>query len=237
MQLSFSDLGQAGADETFTTLVHKPLGHGAWVDYAPGWLRAPHSVFTTMRLAARWQQHRRPMYQRVVVVPRLIAARPGTGAPLNWDDSEIEVMPSRASPEAVAAAEQQLLDLSRLLSRRYRRDLSHISLAWYRDGNDSVAFHGDKLGALRRDTVVAIASVGARRSFLLRKAGGGRSLTFQVGEGDLLVMGGSCQETFEHAVPKVAYAGPRIALMFRECSPPAIKPPRVEVPIAAKLNA
>jgi len=36
-----------------------------------------------------------------------------------------------------------------------------------------------------------------------------------LGRGDLVVMGGTCQRTWRHGIPKVANAGPRIALMFR----------------------
>jgi len=36
-----------------------------------------------------------------------------------------------------------------------------------------------------------------------------------LGDGDLLVMGGSCQRTWQHSVPKVRQAAPRIAIMFR----------------------
>ena len=36
------------------------------------------------------------------------------------------------------------------------------------------------------------------------------------GHGDLLVMGGSCQRTWEHAIPKTARTvGPRISVQFR----------------------
>ena len=51
---------------------------------------------------------------------------------------------------------------------------------------------------------------------MMRPAGGGPSLSFAVGRGDLMVMGGACQSTWEHGVPKVAHAEPRIAVMFRE---------------------
>jgi hypothetical protein len=46
--------------------------------------------------------------------------------------------------------------------------------------------------------------------------GGSRPLRFEVGHGDLLVMGGSCQRTWEHAVPKTSQpVGPRISVQFR----------------------
>ena len=101
------------------------------------------------------------------------------------------------------------------LSRRYGLTLARISLAYYRDGRDSVAWHGDRLGRLIDDTVVAILSLGEPRRFLLRPAAGGASRAFELGWGDLLVMGGSCQRTWQHAVPKAAVAGPRISVQFR----------------------
>ncbi len=57
--------------------------------------------------------------------------------------------------------------------------------------------------------------LGAARPFLLRPKGGGRSRAFPAGWGDLLVMGGRCQQEFDHSVPKQARAGPRLSLMFR----------------------
>src|SRR5215471_16669357 len=93
--------------------------------------------------------------------------------------------------------------------------LSRISLAYYRDGRDSVAWHGDRLGRLIDDTVVAILSLGEPRRFLLRPAAGGASRAFDLGWGDLLVMGGSCQRTWQHAVPKAVQAGPRMSVQFR----------------------
>jgi alkylated DNA repair dioxygenase AlkB len=90
-------------------------------------------------------------------------------------------------------------------------------LCLYRDGRDSVAWHGDTTGrGSTQDTMVAIISLGAPRSLLLRPRGGGRALRHELGHGDLIVMGGSCQRTWEHAIPKTARAaGPRISVQFR----------------------
>lgn len=106
----------------------------------------------------------------------------------------------------------------------------------YRSGRDSVAWHGDTRGRSRyTDTMVAIVSFGSPRPLLLRprvaggagtvRAGtsrvgtdrvGSASLRFPLGHGDLIVMGGSCQRTWEHAVPKTARpVGPRVSVQFR----------------------
>jgi alkylated DNA repair dioxygenase AlkB len=87
---------------------------------------------------------------------------------------------------------------------------------YYRDGRDSVAWHGDRIGrGNTHDTMVAIVSFGDPRKLCLRPRGGGSSISIEMGHGDLLVMGGSCQRTWEHAVPKVANAGPRISVQYR----------------------
>ena len=79
-----------------------------------------------------------------------------------------------------------------------------------------MAWHGDRIGRLHSDTVVAIVSLGSTRRFLLRPDGGGPSIAHDLRSGDLIVLGGTCQRTWEHCVPKRAHAGPRISLMFRE---------------------
>ena len=64
--------------------------------------------------------------------------------------------------------------------------------------------------------MVAIVSFGSPRPLMLRPAGGGQSLRFPVGHGDLAVMGGSCQRTWEHCIPKTRRAvGPRVSVQFR----------------------
>lgn len=220
MQLSLMDSLPLSADPSFRCCRRVQLGPSAWLDVVPEWLTGHHRFFEQLRCSADWEHHRRQMYERIVDVPRLVAAMPGEVSGLAYD-GEITVArhAHTASHADVSAVANDLRRLGGMLSQRYCRPLASVSLAYYRDGNDSVAFHGDKLGDLRRDTVVAILSVGARRRFLLRPAGQRdreSTLTFNVGEGDLLVMGGDCQERWEHAVPKARSAGPRIAIMFRE---------------------
>jgi alkylated DNA repair dioxygenase AlkB len=179
-------------DSTLGGIARTDLGGGAWIDHLSEWVRGHETVLEVLWTTTRWEAHRRRMYDRIVDVPRLVASLPedGPGHPL-------------------------ITDLAAALSARYGRPLPQVSLAAYRDGRDSVAFHGDRLGIARNDAIVAIVGLGARRRFLLRPAGGGHSLAFDVGGGDLLVMGGTCQRTWEHGVPKVAYADLRISIQFR----------------------
>lgn len=192
LQLGLFDGGAPGVARSLSEATRLSLSHGAWVDVLPGWLHGHRALFDELTMGVRWRHERREMYGREVAVPRLVARLPDDGA----------------VPPVVR-------DAGELLSRHYRRPLRSFSLARYRDGRDSVAWHGDRMGAERHDTVVAIVSLGSGRRFLLRPRGGATAHRLALGEGDLLVMGGTCQHTWEHAVPKVAQAGARISLMFR----------------------
>lgn len=184
--------GEAPAlDRDFATLRRRDLGGGAWVDHQPGWLRGHEVLFERLKAGTSWHADRRWMYEREVDVPRLTALLPedGPGHPVIFE----------------AAA---------LLSARYDAEVRRVSLAWYRDGRDSVAWHGDRGDAALPGALTVSVSLGEPRKFMLRPAGGGASIAWRLGWGDLLVMGGTCQQTWQHAVPKVALAGPRLAVLF-----------------------
>jgi alkylated DNA repair dioxygenase AlkB len=108
-----------------------------------------------------------------------------------------------------------LEEMRRSLSWRYGVVFDSAGFNLYRDGRDSVAWHGDKIEKEIEEPIVALVSLGEPRKLLLRPKGGGHSLRFHVGRGDLLVMGGKTQRAWEHSVPKVARAGPRITVAFR----------------------
>lgn len=188
--------GVLGASVRRTTLTD-----GAWIDVRPGWLGGADALFDRLLRVVPWHAERRPMYDRVVDVPRLLCFY-GEGQALP-DPALVEMKAALDSHYAAELGEQ----------------FATAGLCLYRDGRDSVAWHGDRIGRSRtEDTMVAIVSVGAPRALLLRPAGGGagRTVRHELGHGDLIVMGGSCQRTWEHAVPKTAKpVGPRISIQFR----------------------
>ena len=186
-------LGQAAPefDVALSGARRRFLGRGAWVDVVPGWVTGADTLFDEVLDTAPWKAFERPMYDRIVDVPRLETR--------DWQERP-----------AV------LTRMARCLGRRYGVALPSISANLYRDGRDSVAWHGDRIGRHRVDAVVAIVSLGDTRTLLLRPNGGGPSTAFPLHAGDLLVQGGTCQRTFEHCVPKRAHAGPRISVMFRQ---------------------
>lgn len=234
------------------------LSDGAWIDVQPGWLAGADTLFERLRPGVPWRAERRRMYDRVVDVPRLLSF---------YDEDD--PLPDPVLAQARAA-------LTRHYADELREPFRTAGLCLYRDGRDSVAWHGDTIGrGSREDTMVAILSVGAPRSLLLRprgggtggggtggrqagsgqtgsgqtssgeagseqtgsgqtssgqagaeaagsgpassgQAGGGRTIRRALGPGDLIVMGGSCQRTWEHAIPKTGKpVGPRISIQFR----------------------
>jgi alkylated DNA repair dioxygenase AlkB len=182
------------------TVQRRQLTRGAWIDHRPGWVQGSDELFLRLVKQVPWHAERRPMYERVVDVPRLLKFY-GEGEPL-------------PDPLLTLACER--------LNEHYEAELGDrfvtAGCCFYRDGRDSVAWHGDTIGRSRtEDTMVAIVSFGTPRPLLLRpKGGGGQTLRYPLGHGDLVVMGGSCQRTWEHAIPKTAKGvGPRISVQFR----------------------
>ena len=207
----------------------RDLGDGAWIDVRAGWLggvqersdpamgtgtgtgtgtqrsepaTAPgaEDVFEALMTSIPWRAERRQMYDRVLDVPRLVS---------------FHDLVAEAAPHPVI--NRLRVRLNDIYAGEMGEPFTSAGLCLYRDGTDSVAWHGDTIGrSSTEDTVVAIVSLGATRMFALRPRSGGRSLRLPQGHGDLLVMGGSCQRTWEHAVHKTAKpTGPRISIQFR----------------------
>ena len=179
----------AGFDAGFRSLHRTELAHGVWIDHAPDWVHGHDALFDELERELPWRRETMKMYDKVVEVPRLLAG---------------------VTDHALVT------EMRDALSARYGEPFIYMTAALYRDGNDSVAFHGDTTARDMIEAIVATVSLGAPRRFMLRPTqGGGASIAMPLGRGDLVVMGGTCQRTWRHGIPKVASAGPRIALMFR----------------------
>lgn len=195
----FGFSGEPGLAGLGAAVERRPLSDGAWIDLRPGFVSAADELFDALAASVPWHEEQMRMYDNTVRVPRLVARyRQG------------ESLPHPVLEEARSA-----------LNAHYGDELGapfvSAGLCLYRDGTDSVAWHGDRIARESpSDTMVAILSLGAVRPFALRPKSGGPALRLQIGHGDLLVMGGSCQRTWQHAIPKTARClGARISVQFR----------------------
>ena len=195
----FGSAGELGVAELGDAVERRSLSDGAWLDVRPGFITAADELFDVLADGVPWHEERMHIYDNAVRVPRLLARYAGG-----------EALPHPVLDEARSA-----------LNAHYGSELGgpfvSAGLCLYRDGSDSVAWHGDRIARESPgDTMVAVVSLGATRPFALKPKSGGTGLRLQVGHGDLLVMGGSCQRTWLHAVPKVAGClGARISVQFR----------------------
>jgi alkylated DNA repair dioxygenase AlkB len=191
----FDGPNAAEIDVGLSSLARHHLDAVSWVDYAPGWVRGADAVFARLAELRPWGQRTRRMFDREVVEPRLTSSWSAAG------DRLLEP----------AVVEQ----MRAVLSAHYGVSFDSAGFNLYRDGRDSVAWHGDRIAREIAEPVVALVSLGDARPFLLRPRGGGPSRRFVLGGGDLLVTGGRTQRDWQHSVPKVAAAGPRISIAFR----------------------
>jgi alkylated DNA repair dioxygenase AlkB len=199
-QGSLLDLsGEVAPGQLGSSVRRTVLAHGAWIDVRRGWVTGADALLSRLIDAVPWRAEKRQMYDRMVDVPRLVCFY-----------GEDNALPDPA-----------LGEFRQALTAYYGAELGEpfrtTGLCYYRDGRDSVAWHGDTIGrGATIDTMVAIVSIGTPRALLLRPRGGGPAIRHDLGHGDLLVMGGSCQRTWVHAIPKTARAaGPRISVQFR----------------------
>ncbi len=169
------------------------LDDGSWIDIARDWLLGADTLLDVLIDGVDWRQGRRHMYDRMLDDPRLS----------RWYAAG-DALPHPAL-ETIRHALEAHLDVP----------LHTIGLNYYRDGTDSVAWHADRELRDLIDTRIAIVTLGARRPFLVRPTGGGHSYDVKPGSGDLLAMSGECQMRWQHSVPKVKRAGPRISCTLR----------------------
>jgi alkylated DNA repair dioxygenase AlkB len=177
------------------TLVDNELGT---VRYFPDCLSedAASRAFEILHATVPWESHRRQMYDREVDVPRLTAM---------FDLDGLSV------PEPIFAARSLVENLS-----GHRFNSAGLNL--YRNGQDSVAPHNDKLHTLIEGAPIALLSLGATRRLTLRtKATPKRKFDVDLEPGSLLVMSYDTQLHLDHGVPKTKdQVGPRISIVFRE---------------------
>jgi alkylated DNA repair dioxygenase AlkB len=179
------DLFASGAssltiDTSFATAKRIAIDAGSWIEVVPGWMSGSRAVFERLATAVPWQQHDRRLFDQTFREPRLTAEYRKLGN----------------------VREKALLDAARALSQHYGVVYDSLWLNFYRDGQDSTGWHRDRFSCRRPECIVPVLTLGATRRFLIKPRGGGSSIAFKPGSGDLIVMGGRAQEDWLHSVPK-----------------------------------
>jgi alkylated DNA repair dioxygenase AlkB len=184
---------------------------GAWVEVQRQWLApdAASELFDTLVRELPWEQRQIVLFGKRILQPRLIAW--AGELPYRYSGQTLE---PRAWPDAARVV------LGRV-NATARVDFNHVLINRYRDGQDSMGYHADAEPELGPDPVVATLSLGATRRFSLRRherGSGEPPLSLSLERGSLLIMGGTCQRHYRHAIPREAEgaAGQRISLTFRK---------------------
>jgi alkylated DNA repair dioxygenase AlkB len=192
----FTSGGEVSADATFRTAARTALDARSWVEIVPAWLSGADTLFARLAAAVPWKEHYRKLFDRTLLEPRLTA----------------EYRDVDAAPPPLAA-------IARVLSAHYRVPYDGVWLNLYRDGRDSTGWHRDRFSCRRPECIVPVLTLGATRRFLLRPRHGGPSTGLAPRSGDLVVMGGRCQQDWVHGVPKTpSLRGARISVNFQSAA-------------------
>ena len=142
-----------------------------------------------------WAQHRRKMYDKIVADPRLTAWYGKNGN--EWT--------------------AELLEIKKKIEGTSGIVFDSVLLNYYRDGNDSVAWHSDTLPSSGRHHAIASVTFGETRVFKVRRKDDKKwQIEIPLTHGSFLLMGATMQDHYEHHIPKTAREiGPRINLTFR----------------------
>ena len=178
------------------------------VEYYPGWVKHADKLFALLKSEIAWEQHTITLYGRSVPTPRLTAWM--GDAPYRYSGIVNEPAPW---PKTLVELRERLYDE---LGADFNSCLANL----YRDGTDSMGYHSDNEPELGPRPTIASISLGDRRRFVLRHRSNGERWTWDLGNGDLLVMRDESQSDYAHAVPKTSRpVGPRMNITFRQFRP------------------
>lgn len=187
------------------------IGHGAWIQHVPDFLSQQDAddALSVLLEQLDWEQRANVVFGKEVMQPRLSA---WAGAiPYRFSGQTLE---PRAPTPMLADLTTRVLDV-------VDHPFNHVVVNRYRDGKDWIARHADNERELGFRPLIVALSLGATRRFELYRKKGRRTKKLQLTHGSLLVMGGSCQHTWRHALPKQAtVTDERLNLTWRQLMGP-----------------
>lgn len=185
------------------------LGEGAWITFERDFVPDHAGLMSRLRETLPLAQESIVIFGRTVPMPRLTSWHGDSECSYAYSGRVFH--PSPWTPELGAMRDR--------LRAREGCTFNSVLVNHYRDGRDAMGEHADdepELGPSREDVRIASISLGAPRRFVLRHKKTRAVFPFQLGEGSVLVMGGTTQRHFRHHVPRTrAPVGPRMNLTFR----------------------
>lgn len=176
----------------------------ACVRYVPGWVSPPERVMAVLQSEVEWEQHEITLFGRTLPTPRLTA----------WMGDEAYAYSGVVN--VPKPWPMTLLGIRQRLVAEFGAPFNSCLANLYRDGSDSMGYHSDDEPELGERPTIASISLGARRTFTLRHRVSRQRWSWELGEGDLLLMTEESQSDYAHAVPKTTRpVGPRLNLTFR----------------------
>lgn len=196
-----------------STGARRDLGGGAWIEHRPAFVSDHAAVMDELVASLPLHTEEVVVFGRRHPTPRLVSWHGDPGCTYAYSGRTF-------APNDWTPALRRLRDaLCRETGVRFNSVLAN----YYRDGSDAMGRHADderELGPAPHDVRIASVSLGARRRFVLEPRGAGEPLELALGEGDLLIMGGTTQRGFVHRVPRTARpVAPRLNLTFRVVLP------------------
>ena len=185
------------------------LGEGAWATFEPHFVPDHLALMARLTESLPLCQETIVLFGRTVTMPRLTSWHGDPGCSYAYSGRVFD--PAPWTPELAALRDRLVV--------RERCAFNSVLVNHYRDGRDSMGEHADdepELGPCPDDVRIASLSLGAPRRFVLRHRRTRRVYAFQLGEGSVLVMGGTTQRYFRHHLPRTrSPVAPRLNLTFR----------------------
>lgn len=195
-------------DETF----HYNFEDGAIVDFIPNFMTKEFSdkLFNSL-LILKYEQPEIRMFNKMIKIPRLQA----------WmSDKDIQGATLYQSSNPIPWSNEVLL-IKNKLEKITNFKFDYVLINYYRDGKDSISYHGDSEAIGENKNVICGVTVGAQRKFVMRhvewKKRGIEKKEFLLSNGSLIIMkGDNTQKFWQHSVPKTSRVMfPRFNLTFR----------------------
>ncbi len=160
--------------------------------------------YNTLLHQIKWREYEMEIFDKTVTAPRMIA----------WYEDKENIGASLNGPDWTP----ELLTIRKKVETETELSFNSLLLNFYRNGNDSVAWHSDKEHHTGKNPIIASVTFGETRMFRLRHKFRKDipRVDIPLHHGSFLLMAGTTNSFWQHQVPKTTKKVlPRINLTFR----------------------